>query len=119
VADEPDLVSRETGDEVGKEERYQCDSEEELHSSKTALTEPLLKCSKCIYTFHLKSVLTVHVSLVHLCELCDFVTKSKANLSKHVKITHLGIKYANCQYCDYMTDNICHFQRHIKNVHWK
>merc|ERR1712098_838618 len=50
------------------------------------------------------------------CEQCDYQTKYKCDLNKHVGAKHKGVKYP-CHQCHYQANRADNLQQHIKSKH--
>ena len=86
--------------------------------------QQLRKCKLCDYTHKNYNKIKLHEQLIHNdadvtypCSYCDYKTKTKAHLSRHVSI-HEGIKYP-CQLCPYKATGKQNLRAHVKFVHEK
>jgi len=90
-----------THDDNGKEIKFSCD------------------VASCQAKFMYKSDLERHkvkhdIDKFFSCEMCNFSTKRKSDLMRHVRLKHdeNGFPTLLCQYCDYQTKNASHMKRH-------
>ena len=57
--------------------------------------------------------------MIFTCEKCNYETKEKHNLTRHIKSVHDKIKDFKCDKCEYVCSTICSLKSHIKSVHDK
>jgi len=81
----------------------------------------LYECEQCEYKTKWKQSLkrhikTVHEGIVYKCEQCEYKANWKQNLVSHIKSVHEGIVY-KCEQCDYKAKCKKNLQIHIKLVH--
>ena len=89
------------------------------------------QCLLCDFSSALQSSLTRHIKkehqlpVTHKCNYiidvendihCDYVTKDKRNLNKHIFAVHLTAKY-NCDSCKKVFNSSEVLERHVKNAH--
>ena len=85
-------------------------------------------CFQCSETFPTQDFLKYHISSVHdekkhQCNICDYKTKDKSNLTKHIKSVHIDFatvhdeKMHQCSICHYKTTDKSNLTKHIKSVH--
>ena len=58
----------------------------------------------------------LNVQNPYKCLQCEFSSKDRGNLKKHIGYKHEGIRYA-CHHCDYKATTTSHLNRHVKNIH--
>ena len=49
-------------------------------------------------------------------DICNYVSKYRANLKKHIRVVHEGVRYP-CHLCDVRTTSKASLQLHIRTVH--
>ena len=59
------------------------------------------------------------IEKLHSCDMCDYKTKLKFDLNKHVKSVHLKLRPFSCTTCDKTFTQKTHLLRHCKSVHLK
>jgi len=101
-------------------------------------------CDLCKMLFLQSNLLVDHImnnhsgkkdkkQIFHQCEQCDYKTRLKANLRRHIKSIHIGIKSEqdmygmvwndfsatklNCDQCDFKTHWKLCLKRHVKTIH--
>jgi len=99
-------------------------------------------CDLCKMLFLQSNLLVDHImnnhsgkkdkkQIFHQCEQCDYKTRLKANLRRHIKSIHIGIKseqnhsgkkvkkqiFHQCEQCEYKTRLKANLKRHIKSIH--
>lgn len=86
-----------------------------------------LKCLHCDYKTMSMKLFSRHrnkhvqkpVIEWHQCDRCDFRTKTKDALRKHVKSVHFANKTLTCDHCIHGFNNISHLRSHILRKHSK
>ena len=80
-------------------------------------------CDKCDYSCYGYRNYSIHKWEVHnrgpqsfLCDQCDYVTKTGAQLKDHIAIKHLG-RTIPCTLCDFVAYYSCQLTHHIRKVH--
>ena len=84
----------------------------------------LYYCNACDFKTANKLTLKNHgyrhldkIEKPHACENCDLRFVQNAQLQRHIKAVHLGIKEFKCEQCDSQYFQNANLQRHIKAVH--
>ena len=58
----------------------------------------------------------VHENVIHCCNSCDFESRSRRSLLRHVKSRH-ELKLTSCHLCTYKSVDRSSVLRHLKQVH--
>jgi hypothetical protein len=78
-------------------------------------------CKHGIHEYYCTKCGGVGVSEIFKCQYdeCEYESKYKSNLGRHIKNSHLKVKNFQCSYedCEYKTGNSSHLTRHIDAVH--
>ena len=80
-------------------------------------THKTIKCDSCGESFKTRAY-NKHKSAcqtLHKCSECDFETKVKKDLQKHIKVHQQ--KLQQCMFCSFTTESKFSLKRHILNVH--
>ena len=81
------------------------------------------QCTYCEYSSKQKSNLNKHINGVHRnlkpfkCSQCDYSCSHKSSLNRHISAIHLKLKPFKCSQCDYSCSHKWHLNRHISSVH--
>ena len=76
----------------------------------------------CHYKAHLEYDINHHLKYyhknekVHSCDSCEYKTKKKCNLKKHLQIVHQGLRI-NCQYCNKSYTQDSDLRHHLDRAH--
>ena len=65
---------------------------------------------------HIKLVHNKVNNVNHSCNQCNYQTRNKSNLKKHIRKGHKNCNYP-CDQCNYQTDKNSNLRRHIRKVH--
>ena len=85
--------------------------------------EKTFKCDQCEYKSKNKGDLKKHVKIVHdqikdiKCEKCDYICSTITNLKQHIKQIHDRIKDVNCDICEYVCSTNSILKQHVKQKH--
>ena len=87
------------------------------------------QCFLCDFSSDIQSCLTKHIKkehqfhpVTHQCNhvsdgiRCEYVTKDKSNLNRHIKMVHFNVKY-NCDSCKRTFTSSEVLERHVRNAH--
>ena len=80
-------------------------------------------CGYCEFSSKKKSNVNRHIKTVHekrrdyKCSMCDYAAGARKDLSKHTKLVHEKIKDIKCEECDYKCSLVQHLTIHVKLVH--
>ena len=83
------------------------------------------KCNVCEYASSRKGDLTRHVAAVHdkikpyKCTVCEYAASTKGSLTYHIQINHTKDTPHKCNQCKYGTAQKVNLKRHISAVHYK
>lgn len=89
-------------------------------------------CHLCEYVSNKASNVERHIFLIHSkkkterkltkslheCTFCDFNTKEKASLRKHINGVHLNLRNHKCHLCEYTSNQSGTLKNHINAVHF-
>merc|ERR1712226_466520 len=81
------------------------------------------KCEKCDYTTKQKYLLQRHVKFVHdkirpfKCTKCEMSFGQKAHLSSHNRSIHDKLRPFNCEFCPHSASEKGNLDKHIRAVH--
>ena len=59
-----------------------------------------------------------HEGVGYRCDKCDYQTKHKCTLKKHIRSEHEGVTY-NSNKCNYRAKQKSHLKLHVQSVHEK
>ena len=54
---------------------------------------------------------------LHICPVCEFKTKWRPAMRRHIKVVHAEEKPYKCPHCGYKLSRKAHLRRHIQEVH--
>ena len=82
---------------------------------------PEYLCQECGLVYSCGANLSRHVKSNHrgvkfYCDKCEFQTTDQSNLKKHIKGKHDGVRYP-CSKCDYKASIKNHLKLHVQSVH--
>ena len=120
---------------VHEDTKYKCDhciffanSDKNLkeHEKRHHEKQPIIKCNLCEYITDVKANLTRHKKNVHekpkiKCDICEYETQDKNHLIRHNETVHeKKLKQKiKCDLCEYETEDKSHLIRHNETVHEK
>ena len=80
-------------------------------------------CTYCEFTSKHKSHVARHIKAVHdkrrdhKCSMCDYAAGRRETLSSHIKFVHEKIRDIGCQHCDLKFVQQQDLTRHLRTVH--
>lgn len=115
--------NREDDQNLDNEKTLNSNEVEYKYSKKGELKKhgPVYQCNQCEYQTKGKNTLKRHIDAEHggikyPCQYCQYEAKAKEHLKKHVEAKHEGIKYP-CSQCDLKSSQMSNLRTHMKRKH--